>query len=212
MDLRARLSSPSSLLLVAVAAAFASLGLAWAAAGPLASGASEEAVLVSLVRSGLWLVLAAWVGTGLAAPPRSRGLLPLSLGLGLGTAAFSGLAHRLAASLGPGASGLMPEPAALAPGWLALLALVALVLAPLAEEWLFRGALYAGIERAHGRGVAAVGSAMAFALFHLAPAQLVAAAVAGLLLAWLRGRSGRLWPCVLAHAVHNAVWLSGALL
>jgi ABC-2 type transport system permease protein len=210
MPLREKLREPSVLLFATVAAALLALGLARVGAEPMVARAAAAPVLALAVRSLLWGSLAAWVGTGLGERPRVGGLLPLSAGLGLGTGAFGGFALWLAASRLPVAAPLMPDPASLPPLWFGVLALVALLLAPLGEEWLFRGTLFAGIREAHGPRAAMVASALAFALFHLHPVHLVVAAVAGLALGWLREHSGRLWPCVFAHALHNALWLISA--
>jgi membrane protease YdiL (CAAX protease family) len=69
-----------------------------------------------------------------------------------------------------------------------------------------------GLRRGHGDGVALMGSATAFALLHPSPLHFLTALLAGLLLGWLRLRTGRVWPCALAHALHNALWFSGGLL
>jgi membrane protease YdiL (CAAX protease family) len=131
----------------------------------------------------------------------------MALGVGLGTGLFSALVLRLltvAAELEP-----PPVPALTALGapWVVLLALGATLLAPLGEELFFRGALFDALARVHGARIALLGSTAAFALFHPHPAHLPAALVAGLALGWLRQRTGRLGPCVLAHALHNALWL-----
>ncbi len=211
MPLRSRLREPGPLLFAAVFAALLALGLARVGAEPLASKAQAAPVLALLVRSVLWAALAAWAGHGLTLRPRATGLAFTSIGLGLGTGALSGVVLWLAASRLPVTAPLMPEPASLDAPWLALLAVVALIAAPIGEELLFRGTLYAGIRAEYGSRPALVAQAAAFALFHLNPVHLMVAAVAGLALGWLREHSGRLWPCVLAHACHNAVWLISGL-
>jgi len=212
MSLRTRLREPGPLLFATVITALLALGLARVGAEPLADRAQAAPVIALLLRSALWAGLAAWAGHGLTLRPRAEGLVPLSVGLGLGTGAFSGVALWLAASRLPVTAPLMPEPGTLAPLWLGVLAVVALGLAPLGEELLFRGTLFAGIRAEYGSRPAIVASSIAFALFHLNPVHLVVAAVAGMALGWLRERSGRLWPCVLAHACHNAVWLINGLM
>ncbi len=207
MSLRSRLREPFPLLFATVFLTFLALVLARVAAEPIAAREQAAPVLALVLRSLLWGGLAAWVGAGLGKRRKVEGLVPLSLGLGLGTGAFSGLAVWIAAHRIPVTAALMPEPALLDPIWLAVLGITAVILAPLGEEWLFRGTLFAGIEAEHGRRAAIGATAIAFALVHLDPVHLIVAAVAGLALGWLRDRSGRLWPCVLAHACHNALWL-----
>lgn len=91
-----------------------------------------------------------------------------------------------------------------------LLFLVAVVLAGLIEELLFRGVLSRTLEatRLGFWGGAAVASA-AFAMLHLqygAGGQLVIFAI-GMTLAWIRARSGSLWPAVVCHSINNAAAL-----
>jgi len=99
---------------------------------------------------------------------------------------------------------LVREPAA----WLLFLA--AVVLAGLIEELLFRGVLSRTLEATWLGfwGGAAVASA-AFALLHLqygTGGQIVVFAI-GMTLAWIRSRSGSLWPSVVCHSVNNAAAL-----
>ena len=204
--LRTRLAEPLPLLAAALLLALLALGSARLLAAP---GAPAALVLLHGLRAAFWAGLGGWIGRGApAGDAHRRGLLPLALGLGLGTAALAGFAGRFQ---GPALEAL-PEPAALGGVGLVALVLVALLLGPLGEELLFRGALLDGLRRAHGPRLALWGSAGCFALLHAGAAHALAAFAAGLAMAWLRLRGGRLWPCVLAHAVHNALWLLGGLL
>ena len=203
-EFQARLRSPGALLFGAVLLAL--LALAGAALGATALGDRQRSapLLALALRSLLWLGLAWWLRSPReAAGATTRDLLLLALGLGLASGASGGVISQLAAGSLPAGLSLRPDPAALGAGWLALLAVTALVL--------FRGVLYRSLRERWGARVALVGSAGAFALFHLEPVQLIVAAIAGLALGWLRQRGGLLWPCVLAHAAHNLVWLVGAL-
>lgn len=92
--------------------------------------------------------------------------------------------------------------------WLVFLA--AVVLAALTEELLFRGVLSRTFEatRLGFWGGAPLASA-AFALLHQqygSGGQLVIFAV-GMTLAWIRARSGSVWPAVVCHAINNALAL-----
>jgi membrane protease YdiL (CAAX protease family) len=81
--------------------------------------------------------------------------------------------------------------------------------APVIEELLFRGFLYAPLLRARGAALAIVGTGLLFGLMHAAdPISVPPLAAMGLILAWLRGRSGSLWPCILAHAGNNIAALA----
>ncbi len=92
------------------------------------------------------------------------------------------------------------------------LATVAVIVAPLAEELMFRGVLLSALIPRLGVRTAAVVTALAFAALHMpglhwqwfALPQLV---VLGLVLAWLRLHCRSLWPAILAHATHNALAL-----
>lgn len=86
--------------------------------------------------------------------------------------------------------------------WLAYV----ILLAPLAEELLMRGAVFArGLLRLGPAAVILVTSVL-FAGAHVAPnglARPVSLLPLALMLGWLRWRSGRLWPCILLHAWSN---------
>ncbi len=88
---------------------------------------------------------------------------------------------------------------------LLLLALTAVVLAPLFEETIFRGVLLPVLGRSFGRGWSVFGSALVFAVAHLSIGELLPLLVLGLGLAQLRLSSGRLLPCVVMHALWNGV-------
>ncbi len=88
---------------------------------------------------------------------------------------------------------------------LILLAITAVVLAPLFEETVFRGVLLPVLGRSFGRGLSVFGSALVFAVAHLSIGELLPLLVLGLGLALLRLSSGRLLPCVVMHALWNGV-------
>ena len=90
------------------------------------------------------------------------------------------------------------------PWALVLLALTAVVLAPLFEELVFRGVLLPVLARVLGRGWGVVISGLVFAVAHLSIGELPPLLVLGIGLALLRLSSGRLLPCVVMHACWNA--------
>jgi membrane protease YdiL (CAAX protease family) len=84
------------------------------------------------------------------------------------------------------------------------LALMAVVFAPVAEEYLFRGMLYRALDREWGGWRALVGSAVFFAIYH-PPLSWVPVFCVGFVNAWLFKHTGRLAPCVCCHMVYNAI-------
>ena len=85
--------------------------------------------------------------------------------------------------------------------------LMAVVVAPFAEEYLFRGMLFRALDREWGGWRAVVGSAAFFAIFHPVVAWLPVSLL-GVANAVLFKRSGLLVAPVALHAVYNAVVLS----
>jgi membrane protease YdiL (CAAX protease family) len=79
------------------------------------------------------------------------------------------------------------------------------LLSPLFEEILFRGALFGPVVRRHDRLVAVLASATLFAQAHSFWQMFLPVLAFGLVLAHLRERSGSLLPGVVAHMTFNAV-------
>ena len=80
------------------------------------------------------------------------------------------------------------------------------IIAPLAEEVVFRGAILRSLLEKFSKPWTAIAiSALLFALIHLNPAQLPHAFVVGLLLGWMYWRTGSIIPGVLLHVVNNTV-------
>jgi len=84
--------------------------------------------------------------------------------------------------------------------------LLAVLIAPLAEEYFFRGLLYRALDREWGGWAALALSSAYFAIYH-PPVAWIPVAGLGLLNAVLFKRTGRLVPCVLSHMAYNAVVL-----
>jgi membrane protease YdiL (CAAX protease family) len=87
------------------------------------------------------------------------------------------------------------------PVWVVPLA--GLLFVPL-EEYVFRGVVLRWTARWCGLGCGLVVSATAFAAFHLDWPRFPARFLAGLVLGLLYWRTRSLWPCFVAHYVHNA--------
>jgi membrane protease YdiL (CAAX protease family) len=84
------------------------------------------------------------------------------------------------------------------------LAVMAVGVAPLAEEFLFRGLLFRALDREWDGGAAVWGSACFFAIYH-PPLAWIPVGLLGAACAVLFKRSGHLIPCVLLHMTYNAV-------
>lgn len=87
-----------------------------------------------------------------------------------------------------------------------MLAPVAVLAAPLFEEWLFRGWFFRRVLlRTQQRAVAYIGSAGVFAAIHGNVHGLPIYILQGLLFAYAYERTGRLWAAVGVHFINNAV-------
>ena len=82
---------------------------------------------------------------------------------------------------------------------------VAVFVAPLIEELLYRGVILCGLLGNYTRSYAVVWSAILFGVGHLNPWQLPPALIWGLVFAWWVILTGSLWPALVAHALHNFV-------
>ena len=89
-------------------------------------------------------------------------------------------------------------------GW-ALLILC--VVAPLSEEYIFRGLVMRNLARNHKTWLAIGLSALLFGLFHMNPAQIPFACIMGILLGWSVWVTDSLLPGLLIHAASNAISL-----
>jgi hypothetical protein len=83
-------------------------------------------------------------------------------------------------------------------------ALVAVILAPIIEETLFRGLLYPWLRKRVGIILAAVISAILFALFHFDARGAIQYCALGIILALVYERSRSIPAVALVHALWNA--------
>jgi membrane protease YdiL (CAAX protease family) len=127
------------------------------------------------------------------------------IGIDVLTAVLTPLLH-------PGAEqGLAPK--AWQPAHAGAFALNALALAlvgPIVEELTFRGLGFRLLER-YGRTSAIVGIGIAFGLWHGLIEAFPVLAAFGVGLAYLRARTGSLYPCIALHALFNGVALAVAV-
>ena len=94
---------------------------------------------------------------------------------------------------------------ATSPARTALAALVLGVLAPTVEELIFRGLVYGYVEGRFGGVAALIVSSLLFASAHVEWIHMALVLPIGLLLGWVRMRSGSLWPTIAAHIANNCV-------
>jgi membrane protease YdiL (CAAX protease family) len=87
----------------------------------------------------------------------------------------------------------------------AVLGVVTILLAPLAEELLFRGVLYSWLKQAGFPRVAVWGTALVFAAVHVNAITFVPLMVLALVLAALYERTGNLLAPIAAHALFNGL-------
>jgi membrane protease YdiL (CAAX protease family) len=125
--------------------------------------------------------------------------MPVALGLQFGIAALAGLVNLQ-----------LPAQDAvlilrLADSWADRIALgiVAVVLAPLAEEGLFRGVFYPAIKRSGHPRAALWITSIGFALIHFNALSFVPLLVLAAVLAKLYERTGNLLSCIACHATFN---------
>lgn len=91
---------------------------------------------------------------------------------------------------------------------IALIFLRILILVPLGEELLFRGALFSWIRRRLSAWMTIGISAALFAVIHGFPIILPAAFLAGLTFGWVRERTGSVIPGIVAHSVNGIVLIA----
>ena len=87
-----------------------------------------------------------------------------------------------------------------------LTSLDAVVGAPVVEEIIFRGLLFAGLFSRWGFWPGALGSSIVFASVHGYELEgSISVLTTGIFLCWLYARTGRLWAPMLAHGLLNAI-------
>lgn len=86
-----------------------------------------------------------------------------------------------------------------------LLGVAAIVLAPLAEELLFRGILYPSIKQAGHPRAALWGTSLAFAAIHVNLATFLPLLLLALVLTWLYETTGNLLAPITAHSLFNTL-------
>lgn len=93
-----------------------------------------------------------------------------------------------------------------------LFALIAILVAPVAEEIFFRGFVFGGLNRRFGFWPAVLISAVLFSLAHIELYKLIPIFFFGLLVAWLYYKTGSIWASALVHFINNSVAVGVAFL
>jgi hypothetical protein len=85
---------------------------------------------------------------------------------------------------------------------------LAVIVAPVSEEFIFRGLIFQGLRRTGSAAWAMIWSSLFFTAVH-PPVSSVAVFIVAMVNAWIMERTGRLLPCILVHAGYNAfmIWL-----
>lgn len=94
------------------------------------------------------------------------------------------------------------EPTAFYPEstWIYMLAVV--ILAPVIEEFVFRGIIFATLEK-FGAGFAIVASSLVFGMAHITPGSFIFATGAGLVFGFVYYKTRNLWVAVAIHFLNN---------
>jgi membrane protease YdiL (CAAX protease family) len=92
-------------------------------------------------------------------------------------------------------------------GWLAIIGIIAAYPA-IFEELAFRGIIVQGLRRVLSDNETIAVSGMMFMILHLNVLSAPALLAGGIILGYMRIRSGSLWPGVLTHFTHNALILA----
>ena len=88
---------------------------------------------------------------------------------------------------------------------LALFGVAVVLVAPFAEELLFRALLFRGMRGYWPLAPSLALSGLAFGVFHVNPSVILPFAGVGALFAWANEQSGSLWTSIAAHAAFNGV-------
>ena len=185
--------------------------VAWLAAVP---GSLLQAGVTSVAMMGMCMFVVALVGGEGREALRLLGLReqrPLSRGaIGITAMLMSvpvlyvvGLLTVVLTGVVPERQPLLDSARQLSPGGFAALCVFAIVVAPMTEEILFRGVLYATLRRYLGPLHAICLSAAAFAVLHFHVPAMVPLFVVGFVVAYLYERTGSLVASIAAHAANN---------
>lgn len=204
----------------AVIGAVGYLVIAVAVSGVLVAVGAPDDVVIILGATLPWLAMAGWpiiatsrrgngprIDLGLRLTWTDTGWATLGAGVGLFAAAIAALVTMLfvddlSSSAGEAAQDLVESSSRPA---LIAFAFIIMVGGPIVEEIFFRGLLFGAIRK---RGVNApwtiILTAVIFAAFHLEPTRILVLLPTGLVLGWVRWKTGSTGASMVAHGLINA--------
>jgi membrane protease YdiL (CAAX protease family) len=194
------------------------IGVVAAIAGASINDPTPAVNITATFVQDLCLIAAAILFAGLAGPPRPSqfGLRPTRLlpavgWMALGFVAFYIFTAAWVAIVG-GANDeqKLPQELGADQSTLALLAVAFLVsvVAPIAEEFFFRGFFFGALRNWRGMLPAAIITGLVFGAIHVGSAQvafLLPLAFFGFVLCLIRAKTGSLYPCMALHCANNSL-------
>jgi uncharacterized protein len=194
------------------------IGVVAAVAGADFSNPTPAVNITATMAQDVCLVIAAVLFAGLAGRPRPAdfGLRPTHLWRALGWMAAAFVAFYLFTSVWVAIVGgnpndeKLPKELGADESTVALLAVAFLVsvVAPVAEEFFFRGFFYGALRNWRGMWPAAIITGLVFGGIHAGSADaefLPPLAFFGFALCLLRERTGSLYPCIVLHCANNSL-------
>jgi membrane protease YdiL (CAAX protease family) len=80
-----------------------------------------------------------------------------------------------------------------------------IAIAPPVEEFFFRGFLFQSLRNSWGPALGSIGSAVIFSAIHLQFDKFPQLVILGIALAFVFQKTDSLWPCIMLHALNNAL-------
>lgn len=175
---------------------------------------------VGLAVSYLVVILVAWAGSRASGVSFGDGVglrrvsawtaVWAGLLIAVGVRLFTGVYGIVLNALGVDVSTQTADPTKLLPGGplgVAFTVLLVVVLAPIAEEIVFRGVLLPVISDRWGVFWGVTLSSLVFTVMHLVPYTMPPIMLLAVALSWLFFRTRSLWPAIVAHAAFNGIGL-----
>jgi membrane protease YdiL (CAAX protease family) len=188
------------------------IAIAFTAGGVEHLNSNHAFVLILTLAQDAVFVIVAYGLTAERAPvsPRTFGIRPFgpsAIGtMALAFGAYFGLSAIYSALVAPPCDNLPDDLGIHQSALLATLAGIFVIgVAPLAEEFFFRGFIFQALRRSWGVWLAAPASGLIFGALHFQLDKLVPLAILGTALAYVFHRTRSLVPCIMLHALNNTV-------